>query len=175
MLQRCKPALLPRAGVERKLALLHSVDLKKMIVNPNELHLGSRPRPDAFHHFLHRKRFGRTGDVVNAHNILLKAVDNPIRHVAHIDKLNRVRGSAGNNHHASQRGPHRPIQKSARSIARADHETGPKVGDAAGHGLFGGFLAQRLAAAIVGEILPISSVVGSASVLKGRFHRSSAC
>src|SRR5207249_7019723 len=91
--------------------------------------------------------------VKDADDIILEAMDDPVGQIADVNDLDGVSWAAGHKHHTPERRAHWPVDKAPRSVARADDEAGTNIGHATGHGGLGSFLAQGLAAAVVGEIL----------------------
>src|SRR5262249_28040374 len=75
-----------------------------------------------------------------------------IGEVAYIDELNRIGRAAWNDHLASQRDAHRPINEASGSITRTDNKPRPDDCHAARHSRLSGLFAQRFAATEVGVI-----------------------
>src|SRR5439155_11752851 len=111
--------------VEWKLALFGAVGRKEVVVDPGEGDVGPDSLADALDHRLHRKLLVRASRVIDADDVALEAVDDPVGKIADVDELDGVGGVARNNHYTAKRGADRPVNKTPRSVARADDEAGP--------------------------------------------------
>ena len=70
------------------------------------------------------------------------------REVADVDELDGVLGLVRREDLAALRDANGPVREAVGAVVRPDDEAGAHVRDAAGHGGFGGRLAQRLEAAV---------------------------
>ena len=96
---------------------------------------------------------------------------NPVRQVAHVDKLYRIARRSRCGYFASLSDAIRPVGKAVGGVMRANDETGPYVENATGHSLFSGSFTQRFQGTIgfIGDLF--HCFVGQSSK-RGRFIHS---